>query len=104
MIVDGGRSARFHGSERAVAARVRGIQMMRLTAIAALCAAPLALFTGPAWAKDDLIIGVAQFPSSLHPDVDAEVVKAYVNDFVIRPITAYDPNWKNSCLLCTELP
>ncbi len=50
------------------------------------------------------MIGVAQFPSSLHPDVDAEVVKAYVNDFVIRPITAYDPSWKNSCLLCTELP
>ena len=58
----------------------------------------------PSRPKDDLVIGVAQFPSSLHPDVDAEVIKAYVNDFVIRPITAFDPDWKNTCLLCTELP
>jgi peptide/nickel transport system substrate-binding protein len=57
-----------------------------------------------AQAKDDLVIGVAQFPSSLHPDIDAEVIRSYVNDFVIRPITAFDPEWKNSCLLCSELP
>ena len=58
----------------------------------------------PSKPKDDLVIGVAQFPSSLHPDVDAEVVKSYVNEFVIRPITAFDASWKNTCLLCTELP
>ncbi len=63
-----------------------------------------ALLHAPAWAKDDLVIGVAQFPSSLHPDIDAEVIKSYVNDFAIRPITAFDKDWKNSCLLCTELP
>ena len=66
-----------------------------------LAALPLA---APAQAKDDLIIGIAQFPSSLHPSIDAEVVKSYVLDFGIRPITAFDPDWKNSCLLCTELP
>jgi peptide/nickel transport system substrate-binding protein len=63
-----------------------------------------ALLHSPAQAKDDLVIGVAQFPSTLHPDIDAEVVKNYVNDFVIRPITAFDKDWKNSCLLCTQLP
>ena len=84
---------------------------MRLTALAALSAASLlfsagaeAQGTAAGKAKEDLVLGVAQFPSSLHPDIDAEVVKAYVNDFAIRPITAYDPSWKNSCLLCTELP
>jgi peptide/nickel transport system substrate-binding protein len=73
-------------------------------ALAALCALPMAVSAVPAQAKDDLVIGVAQFPSSLHPDIDSEVIKAYVDDFAIRPITAYDAAWKNTCLLCTELP
>ncbi|HEV2675806.1 MAG TPA: peptide ABC transporter substrate-binding protein [Aliidongia sp.] len=61
--------------------------------------------TAPAFAaKDTLTIGIAQFPSSLHPDIDAEVVKKYADGFVIRQITAFDKDWKNSCLLCTELP
>ena len=47
---------------------------------------------------------MAQFPSTLHPDIDAEVVKAYVTEFAVRQITAFDPDWKNSCLLCAELP
>jgi peptide/nickel transport system substrate-binding protein len=64
----------------------------------------LPLLAAPAMAKDDLVIGVAQFPSSLHPDIDAEVVKDYVIGFALRPITAFDPAWKNSCLLCAELP
>jgi peptide/nickel transport system substrate-binding protein len=63
------------------------------------------LFAGaPTLAKDDLVIGVAQFPSSLHPDIDAEVIKGYVVGFALRPITAHDKDWKNACLLCTELP
>jgi peptide/nickel transport system substrate-binding protein len=63
-----------------------------------------ALLTGPALAKDTLTIGVAQFPSSLHPAIDAEVIKSYVVEFGLRPITAFDKDWKNTCLLCTELP
>jgi peptide/nickel transport system substrate-binding protein len=72
--------------------------------VALAAASALLLFSVAAQAKDDLVIGVAQFPSSLHPDIDAEVIKGYVNAFTIRQITAYDKNWKNSCLLCTELP
>jgi peptide/nickel transport system substrate-binding protein len=76
---------------------------MRIRAATAMIGLAL-LACAPAYAKDDLVIGVAQFPSSLHPDIDAEVIKAYVDDFSIRPITAFDKDWKNSCLLCTELP
>lgn len=54
--------------------------------------------------KDTLTIGVAQFPSSLNPYIDALVVKSYVLEFAVRPITAFDPQWKNSCMLCTEVP
>ena len=78
---------------------------MKIRAMLVACA----LLAGPwlapaALAKDDLVIGVAQFPSSLHPDIDAEVIKGYVLGFTTRAITAYDKDWKNSCLLCTELP
>lgn len=58
----------------------------------------------PDQAKDDLIIGISQFPSSLHPDIDPEVVKGYALSFAIRPITAFDQNWRLVCLLCTEVP
>ena len=64
----------------------------------------LAGMPAPAGAKDTLVIGVSQFPSSLHPAIDPEVIKSYVLDFAIRPVTAFDPDWKNSCLLCSELP
>ena len=70
-------------------------------AVIGLAALPLAM---PAQAKDDLVIGVAQFPSSLHPSIDAEVIKSYTLDFGIRPVTAFDADWKNSCILCAELP
>ena len=53
---------------------------------------------------DTLTIGIAQFPSSLQPDIDPEVVRSYAMGFVVRQITAFDPDWHNSCLLCTELP
>jgi peptide/nickel transport system substrate-binding protein len=79
---------------------------LALRATACLLALPMLArwAVAPAAAKDDLVIGVAQFPSSLHPDIDAETIRSYVNGFTIRPITAFDPAWKNSCLLCSELP
>ena len=75
------------------------------SALAALGLAALAAPVAPALAAHDtLTIGIAQFPSSLHPDIDAEVVKKYADGFVIRQITAFNKDWKNSCLICTELP
>ena len=64
----------------------------------------IGLLHGPAQAKDNLVIGVAQFPSSLHPAIDALVIKSYVLGFAIRQVTAFDPKWENTCLMCSELP
>jgi peptide/nickel transport system substrate-binding protein len=70
---------------------------------------PILLFfllclTASAWAKDDLTIGIAQFPAGLHPDINSLSVKVYVLDFATRPISTYDKDWKLVCLLCSELP
>jgi peptide/nickel transport system substrate-binding protein len=62
------------------------------------------LATSPADARDTLTIGVSQFPSELHPDINPEAIKAYVLAFADRSITAFDKDWHNTCLLCTEVP
>jgi peptide/nickel transport system substrate-binding protein len=53
---------------------------------------------------DELAIGVTQFPSTLHPSIDAMVAKVYVLGMARRPITTYDAAWHLVCMLCTELP
>jgi peptide/nickel transport system substrate-binding protein len=58
----------------------------------------------PVEAKDDLVIGVAQSPSSLHPYIDAEIIKGYILGFAQRPVTSFDRDWKLACLLCTDVP
>jgi peptide/nickel transport system substrate-binding protein len=80
--------------------------MRCLTAAAALFATALAAAPNvqAQGQHDTLTIGIAQFPSSLQPNIDPEVVRGYAMAFVIRPITAFDADWKNSCLLCTDLP
>jgi peptide/nickel transport system substrate-binding protein len=70
---------------------------------AALAAATL-FAAAPAQARDQLVIGVSQFPSTLHPEINPEAIKAYIVAFALRPISAYDKDWKNTCLQCTELP
>ncbi len=77
--------------------------MLRSLALAAACG--IALFGSPAaQAKDDLVIGISQFPSSMHPYLDPELVKTYIEAFTQHPITAFDKDWKNSCLMCSQLP
>jgi peptide/nickel transport system substrate-binding protein len=71
----------------------------------AILAAVLAItLATQAAARDAITIGIAQFPSGLHPYFDPEVVKGYILGFAIRPITAFDDTWTNRCLLCTEIP
>src|SRR5689334_15829838 len=53
---------------------------------------------------DELAIGVTQFPSTLHPSIDAMVAKTYVLGMVRRPLTTYDANWQLVCMLCVTLP
>ena len=77
------------------------MNLFRLVAVALLCATAI---HQPARAKDDLIIGVSQFPSSLHPNIDPEVIKGYALSFALRPTTAFAPDGPNGCIACTELP
>ncbi len=75
--------------------------MLRRVVAAAVLA--LGMATG-AQANDELIIGVAQFPSSLHPNIDPEVIKSYTLSFALRPMTAFLPDGPNVCVACVELP
>ena len=73
---------------------------------AIIAAAALLSLSAPAVAapREQLVIGVSQFPSTLHPAIDAEVIKAYVLGFALRPISAFDAGWQNTCLQCAVLP
>ncbi len=76
-----------------------------LAAVVGLSAVGAALLPGEGRAaKDELVIGVTQFPSTLHPNIDAMAAKSYVLGMAQRPFTAYDPKWQLVCMLCTELP
>jgi len=55
-------------------------------------------------AKDQLVIGITQFPSSFHPNIDSMMAKSYIQAMTARPFTAFDKDWKLICMLCTELP
>ena len=55
-------------------------------------------------AKDTLVIGVAQFPASLHPYISSQTVQFYTIGFATRPISAFNVEGKPVCLLCAELP
>jgi peptide/nickel transport system substrate-binding protein len=57
-----------------------------------------------AQARDNLVIGIAEFPSSLHPSIDPLLVKTYVLGFATRTVTTYDADNKLICLLCAEVP
>lgn len=60
--------------------------------------------SAPARAKDELIIGINQFPATFHPNIESMLAKTYVLDMATRPFTAYDANWKLVCMLCETLP
>ncbi|MEQ8194897.1 MAG: peptide ABC transporter substrate-binding protein [Rhodospirillales bacterium] len=55
-------------------------------------------------AAPELVIGLTQFPSTFHPNIDSMLAKTYILAMVRRPFTAYDHKWKLACMLCTELP
>jgi peptide/nickel transport system substrate-binding protein len=58
----------------------------------------------PAQPRDTLTIGITQFPSTLHPNIESMVAKSYVLGFTRRPVTAYDADWQLTCLACETLP
>jgi peptide/nickel transport system substrate-binding protein len=55
-------------------------------------------------ATDELVIGITQYPSTFHPNIDSMLAKTYVLSFTRRPFTAYDADWKLVCMLCVTLP
>src|SRR5918992_21068 len=55
-------------------------------------------------ARDQLVIGITQFPATFHPNIDSMAAKSYVLGMAQRPFTAYDHDWELACFLCTELP
>ena len=61
---------------------------------------------GPARAaaKEELVIGVSQFPTAFHPNLESHVTQGYVLAMTQRPFTAYNADWELVCMLCTELP
>jgi peptide/nickel transport system substrate-binding protein len=74
-----------------------------LAAAIGLLAGLLALI-GAAAARDQLIIGTTQYPSTLNPNIEAMLVKSYLLGLTSRPFTDYDAHWQLACFLCTELP
>jgi peptide/nickel transport system substrate-binding protein len=55
-------------------------------------------------ARDELVIGISQFPANFNPNIDSMMAKSYVLAMARRPFTVYDVDWKLVCMLCTELP
>jgi peptide/nickel transport system substrate-binding protein len=74
-----------------------------LTVLLALAVGTAPVSTAAA-GKDELVIGITQFPSTFHPNIDAMMAKTYVLAMTRRPFTAYDKDWRLVCMLCTELP
>src|SRR5687768_7779646 len=70
----------------------------------ALIAAAVLLASAPARAKDELVIGITQFPSTFNPYFDPMATKSYVLGMAQRPLVTYDKSWQPICVLCTEFP
>jgi peptide/nickel transport system substrate-binding protein len=76
----------------------------RLISLAALCLLALAVSRPAEAARDTLVIGITQYPSTLHPSIDTMLAKTYVVRLAHRPLTTYDADWTLICMLCVELP
>lgn len=64
----------------------------------------LVAFVSPAWAKDELVLGMNTAPGTMNPMINAMLAKSLILNMTERPLTAYDAGWKQVCLACTELP
>jgi len=78
--------------------------MRRLVTVLFLLLAAHPVASSSAWAREELTIGITQFPSTLHPNFDLMTAKSYVLGMARRPFTTYDAHWRLICMLCTELP
>ncbi|MDP2696799.1 peptide ABC transporter substrate-binding protein [Thalassospira sp.] len=58
----------------------------------------------PAQARDLLKIGISGYPETLHPAFSSSAVQSYIHGFVLRPVTAFDHDWKIACFMCADVP
>ncbi len=86
--------------------RHASLQNMRLRFQLCLIAFSIAtcISTMSAQARDQLTIGITQFPSSFHPNIDSMLAKTYILALTRRPLTVYDQEWNLKCMLCTNIP
>jgi peptide/nickel transport system substrate-binding protein len=54
--------------------------------------------------RQQITIGITQFPSTFNPMIDAMVAKSYILGMARRPMMTYDKDWKLVCMMCTEIP
>src|SRR5512137_1238573 len=73
-------------------------------ALGLLAAALLAIAPAAAQPRDTLTIGITQYPSTFHPNIENMAAKSYVLGFARRPLTAYGADWRLTCLSCESLP
>ena len=76
----------------------------RRAILASLVPLGLALPAAAQAPRERLTIGLAQYPSTFHPNIEAMAAKSYILGFARRPITAYDADWQLTCLACERLP
>ena len=62
-----------------------------------------ALAPARADAREQLTIGITQFPSTLNPMIDSMLVKSYILAMAHRPVTMFGHDWEIICRMCTEL-
>jgi len=77
---------------------------VRASTAALLFLAGLVATPPVAEAKDELVIGMTQYPATLHPNIESMLAKTIVMSATQRPFTAYNPEWQLGCMLCTTLP
>lgn len=54
--------------------------------------------------REHLVIGISQFPSNFHPNIDSMMAKSYVLGLAHRPFTVFDASWRLTAMLARELP
>lgn len=54
--------------------------------------------------KNQLVVGQLQFLTNFHPLIQVNNTKRLVVNYSLRPMTAFDQNVENQCILCETLP
>ncbi len=55
-------------------------------------------------AREQLTIGLTQYPATFHPNIESMAAKSYVLGFTRRPLVVRDPDWNLACLGCETVP